>query len=407
LRVLVVNEPELAESISRLRGEWADHSGGSLSAESKLWAEVVDAKTLDADIIVFPARYMGDLCLHNRLRPLRDSVLRGKLDDAENAFPLVRETIGVYGGRPMALPIAVQIPLFGYQEAWLAELGNSPPSSWQNYRELLSRIKQAPSMFPARESTSNWSALMLLARAAAFACHPQQDSVLFDLQTMEPHIADAPFVRALEQWRDETNILSQAGESSVRSDDATIEPSDRFVWAELPGAEQAFNRSTGEWDVLQSGPRRVPLLADGWLIAVTSASRNAASAFELAAWLASGDISSQLTPAFRTMLPCRRVQFSALRRGLQQRATLASDAAIAKPMEAALNRSDALIVPRIPGVDEYLTALSGAVEEALQGKSAPADALQAAADQWNKITNRFGREMQRTAYLNHLGIAEP
>ena len=248
---------------------------------------------------------------------------------------------------------------------------------------------------------------MLLARAAAYACHPQQDSVLFDPQTMEPRIADAPFVRALEQWRDETKAVSQAGESSVRSGDGTNEPSDRFVWAELPGAEQVFNRSTSEWDALQSGPRRVPLLADGWLIAVTSASRNAASAFELAAWLASSDISSQLTPAFRTMLPCRRAQFSIMRRGLPQSATLAADAAIVKPVETALDRSDALIVPRIPGVDEYLAALSIAVEKALEGKRSPADALQSCGRSMGRNHRSIGRETQRAAYLNHLGIAEP
>ena len=35
LRVLVVNEPGVAEAINRLRGEWAERSGGELSATSE------------------------------------------------------------------------------------------------------------------------------------------------------------------------------------------------------------------------------------------------------------------------------------------------------------------------------------------------------------------------------------
>src|SRR4051794_32593143 len=45
LRVLVVNEPELAEAVNRLRGEWAERSGGELKASSMTWAQVASAKS--------------------------------------------------------------------------------------------------------------------------------------------------------------------------------------------------------------------------------------------------------------------------------------------------------------------------------------------------------------------------
>src|SRR5262245_7242808 len=70
VRVVVVNEPGVAEAINRLRGEWAERSGGELSAASKTWAEVSQAKNLDADAIIFPSRYLGDLCARGWLRPV-------------------------------------------------------------------------------------------------------------------------------------------------------------------------------------------------------------------------------------------------------------------------------------------------------------------------------------------------
>src|SRR4051812_7715853 len=73
LRVLVVNDPPLAEAISRLRGEWTERSGGELTALPITWQDAIDDKSLAGDIIVFPSRYLGELCTRNLLRPLRSS----------------------------------------------------------------------------------------------------------------------------------------------------------------------------------------------------------------------------------------------------------------------------------------------------------------------------------------------
>src|ERR1700675_534418 len=68
LRVLVVNDLALAEAIGRLRGEWAERFGGTLTAETKAWADLADAKSLDADVVVFPTRYLGELYTRGWLR---------------------------------------------------------------------------------------------------------------------------------------------------------------------------------------------------------------------------------------------------------------------------------------------------------------------------------------------------
>src|SRR4051812_18772680 len=57
LRVLVVNDPPLVVAINRLRGEWAERSGGELNALPMTWQDLAQAKSLDADLIVFPSRY--------------------------------------------------------------------------------------------------------------------------------------------------------------------------------------------------------------------------------------------------------------------------------------------------------------------------------------------------------------
>jgi multiple sugar transport system substrate-binding protein len=404
LRVLIVNDPQLASAINRLRGEWAEREGGTFAAESKPWADVAGIDSLEADIVFFPARYLGELA--DRLRPVRESVTRGEVYDAGDLLPLVRNRLGMLGGRQMALPLGVQIPLIGYYDDWPKHEGADTPASWEEYRELVSRTREAPPVWPARDAVDNWPAIMLLARAAAYACHPRQESPLFDAESMEPRIAGPPFVRALEEWRQE---LEHAQAPNVAGQPVTDNNGSATVlqWAELPGADHVYSISTGEWEPVQNPPRRVPLLAGSTLVAITDTSRNAASAFGLAAWLTSADIVPQILPASAALLPCRRSNLSLVDRSIADSTGHVSGARIGPVVEAALSRDDALMLPRIPGVDQYLDALAAAVDMALRGDQAPTTALEQAAKKWNEITERLGRDAQRRAYLNHLGQTAP
>src|SRR5262245_35089731 len=83
LRVLVVNNVPLAEAVGRLKGEWSERFGGGLTAEAKAWADLTDAKSLDADVVIFPTRYLGEFCTRGWLRPVRAGVLEGKSLDAD------------------------------------------------------------------------------------------------------------------------------------------------------------------------------------------------------------------------------------------------------------------------------------------------------------------------------------
>jgi ABC-type glycerol-3-phosphate transport system substrate-binding protein len=142
------------------------------------------------------------------------------------------------------------------------------------------------------------------------------------------------------------------------------------------------------------------------LIGVTGASRNAASAFKLAEWLAQRDISSQLARAGEGTLPVRR-SLASSPLWYDQGVTPAERDRLGEALVALLDRSESFIVPRIPRVDEYLAALDKAVADATQGGKTPQKALEDAARHWEKITDSHGRESQRQAYLKHLGFAEP
>jgi hypothetical protein len=329
LRVLVVNEPELTEAIDRLRGEWNDRSGGELNTSDMTWAELAAAKSPNADVIVFPSRYLGEMGTRNWLRPVRSNVLQSDELKLSDVFPIVGRQLIQWGGEVMALP-----------------LGLDPAS--------------------IRPDLEKHPAIAFLVEAAPGATSQNREVALFDTQTMKPRFTEPEFVDALQRL-------------SNRDNNSTRQSREREMIPVLGYADR--------------------------LVAVTAASRNAASAFQLLAWIAQPDISSQVASAGSGTLPVRRSLVSSKSWYSPELAAAHKD--IGKVLEVALGGDRCLLVARIPGVDDYMSALDEAVKSAVVDNVPPQQALEKSARRWDEITDAHGRERQCDAYLKHLGINEP
>src|SRR5262249_25122661 len=132
---------------------------------------------------------------------------------------------------------------------------------------------------------------------------------------------------------------------------------------------------------------------------------NGASAFKLAAWLASPDVSAQLNVPENRLTSVRRSSDVASSQSKSEQPSGERDET-ANTLASALAGNQCLLVPRIPGVDEYMAALNEAAKSAPADEAAAEAALQKVAERWEQITNAHGRDSQRRAYLNHLGISE-
>jgi ABC-type glycerol-3-phosphate transport system substrate-binding protein len=445
LQVLVVNDTALAEAIERLRGEWHEQSGGELTAAAKAWSEISAAKTIDADVIIFPTRYLGELCVKHQLRPVRKKVLDDKTVDVADFFPLARRQLITWGGQVMALPLGVDLPVMCYRHEFFVG-GKKMPDSWASFARLEAPIhghEDEARLSAIREPLDSWASTMLLVRAASYAISDDQAAILFDPKSMKPQIEQAPFVRALnelreaygnvarEEPRDETDRklrdpraaswevatgyaqiaigLPPAGHRGIVLPMGKLKPAtgnEHLGWTEVPGADEIFKSASMSWEK-QNRIHRVPVLGVGDRLAgVTSSSRNAASAFKLLAWLAQPDLTVQLARVGDgAAVPVRKSLASSAT--WYDRALSTSERIdLGKTLETALNGNEYLIVPRIPGIDEYLAALDEAVKQFALNHAKSEDVLQQAAEKWEKITEAHGREAQRQAYLKHLGISE-
>lgn len=386
LRLAVVNDTELAAAIAKLRGEWQARSGGDLEVRNTSLESL--KRGVVADLLVFPSRYLGEFSEANLLRPIRESLLESKELDFGDILPLVREREIVYGQKVMALPLGSLAPL-------LADVGAATSS-------------QAP-------LTDQYAAFALLARAAPLASHSSREAIWFDPLSMKPRLTEPPFVRALAELQEQNQGVASPCEIAGRLRTGKVKSA--MIWpcrsnetatignisVELLTSHQVYDPNSDSWET--TPPRRVTLLAtSGRLVGVTTKSRNAASAFRLAGWLAGREIGGQLVTASDGMAICRSSQRQKAddwlgtdnRTGTRQ---------FSERLALALSQRDGEAVPRLPGVDRYLEALSKAVRAVVIGNETPEVALTEASTKWEEITEEFGRDRQRQAYRRCIGIA--
>ncbi len=376
LRVAVVSDPALRRAIDRLRGEWKELTDGTIETVDVAAEADFVAAAGEADLIVFPSRAIGVLCEADALRPVRSSVIKSEDLRFEDFLPLVRDHEIVYGQEVMALPLGCPTPLHYLNGVAISE----------------------SLMKPVSDDTA--LALGFLAWAAPHAVHPSRVATLFDSDSFEPRLAEPPFVRALEDY------VASHGDSSAqiiwpRRDQPANSDFEPQV---MPAAEESFDPIAEKWEpIAERANQFATLLASsGRLVAATRSSRNAATAFRYAAWLAGPDNSRQISTASNNVANCRG---SLARAGDAWRAS--DDREVAKAFSevsaGALRMPRFLLAPRLPGSEEYLEALAKQVRAALEGTPAAEALAQAAAD-WEAISQKYGRAKQRAAYERSINL---
>ncbi len=404
LTVLVVEDSNLATGLNLLRGEWAERSGGEMVVDEWTAGELLDAKKLPFDLVVFPSRYVGTLVARNWLRPVRDSVLKDPAFAFSDIFPFVRYRSMRYGGKIYALSLGEPPLLLGWHVSAAKEAETKAPRSWKQLEELRMRMLASPGVaFPL--STE------LVVRALSHTRASQLEALLFDPKTMRPRLTFPVFQRALAE------LLASRHRANAEATEAVAVltwpssplpahlnwPLASFQFAGLPRAEEVFDASRSEWEPVRQSEPLVVLGFSGRSVGVTHSSRNATSAFKLLGWLGN---EAQATPwSSRSTATSwfRKSQTVQARKWLEKSGV--GDESIALVSDL-LTNNEGFLLPRIPGIDEYLQALEEALQEA-GGKGADAGPILAAvSEQWSAITTRLGREAQRAAYRLHLGFDE-
>jgi ABC-type glycerol-3-phosphate transport system substrate-binding protein len=224
LKLLVVDDPEMAKALRLLRGQWQGSSGAELEVAETSEQELLAAGPSDADCLIYPVRHLGLLAERDWLAPLDDTLPQDPSLDWPDVFESPKNRDAVWGATPYAVPFGSPVLVCAYRADLLRRIGREPPRTWKEYQQLAELLANQGAATASEDQASQeqagqeqpdgggeqprwagaleplaegWAGLALLARAAPYARHRDQVSTWFDIETMEPLIAGPPFVRAI------------------------------------------------------------------------------------------------------------------------------------------------------------------------------------------------------------------
>lgn len=440
LSLIVVDDPAIARSAERLRGEWNSQTGGGFSVTETTAEELLATASLPGDAVILPSALLGAVAEREETVPSLPRALVAGFPDEQrgewsDVFEALRRGEAVWGAKEVAVPFGSPVFVCYYRADLLEQLDRPPPRTWDEYPAVARLLAEAnPGTKPWHGAVEplgpGWAGLVLLARAAPYARHRENYSVWFDIQTMAPLIAGPPLVRALEELVEAAKLgpadtleldpdgvrrafwAGRAGMAltwpTAAADDLPPDLSDklRAGFAELPGSTEVYNVSRNRWDErLADECLHVPLLSiAGRLGTVTRGSAHAEAAQELLMWLSGSHWSPTVCAKSPATTLFRQEHVSASAAWVEPPASSDAAARYAAVTAAALGRRVWVTALRIPGREAYLAALDQAVHAAVRGEATPQEALDAAAESWRATTDSLGLDRQRTAYRRSLGF---
>ena len=443
LHVLTHITPNIGEPIVIHAREFEKLTGAKITIKHVSWSEIYpevmyglkvgkyDIVTPCSDIIPDTAKY---------LEPLPETILSSPqwIDIMD-----YHKMIATYNGEVVQMTIDGDHHALQYRQDILSDpelraeyrkkygVELQVPETWKELNHtaafLHGRIFNGKKIYGIVEITKKDDLLYsnFIKRASAYAKHPLiNGGFYFDLETMTPLINSPGWVEALKDFITaqqfyppngenfglvEVNKSFGAGEAVFTDnwDDSFISamehtsPARNKVRMGLsPGSHKVWNRTSKIWDYFET-PNRVPFISMGWTSGVAKNSKQKQAAFDFLAYVSNPtNHRKDLTVGRFGINPFRKsdldIDFWVNNVGWDKEVATSFITTLQHQMIATTRTFDL----RIPGTGQYMKSLQVAVARALRGLSTPQDALDYAAEQWQKITLQHGIDKQRKHYAD-------
>jgi multiple sugar transport system substrate-binding protein len=275
--------------------------------------------------------------------------------------------------------------------------------------------------------SSGFSWYFFASRASAYAKNRESPAWLFDPATMTPFVNNPAFVRALNDIVDVIDaeppdqmsadylitlgqFLGGVGAMSAWWGDVGKSPQtnfppvprDKMSFSILPGSLDVYSNVRGEWDRI--GARQLNFAPNdafiGWGLYVMQKAGErgvAEAAWDLAAHLGGKDLSMWTAIYPSGFQPYRYSNFD-VRHWAEAGYPREFVEAYLASAYASYNHPNRAVEPRIPAIFDYYIAAEDEVALAVAGEKSAQEALDSAAERWEEITDRNGRESQIGLY---------
>ena len=331
------------------------------------------------------------------------------------------------------------------QAKFKAEYGRdlAVPTTWEEYAEVATffsgwdwdgdgKLEYGSTEIVKRDDVAFAN---FITRVAAYAKNPNvTGGFWFDLETMTPQVNNPGFVKGLEMWMDALRymppgginfgigeeIFSWGGGESLMS----VTWDDAFIQAMQPdspirnkirvgtqygpsmGSHKVWNRVTGQWDEFET-PSVAPYVTWGWGAGVSKYSEEQEMAFDWFCFFSNyANTNHDLLIGRFGVNPFRTSHMDPdywEKEAGWDRAVAESFTVMLRGMDTSTNRVFDL---RVPGVNQFYTAMMASVAKAMAGEMEAQAALDEVAEEWTRIAERIGVDAIREAYKNVVALED-
>jgi multiple sugar transport system substrate-binding protein len=448
LVIAVPGENGFAETWELILEEWSEQTGAvcqlqeyktdnTLSLAEQFGYGDPQPGNTAATLFVFPTTRLSELVDAGLLAEVpRDEQSAEKLNWLD-VFSGLRENVVSIGLRkPGAVPVSSPVLVCYYRRDLLEKAKLSPPQTWKDYQKLLDSLDRwAIGLTGVEPWGKEFRTTMFLSRAAAYAKHPENYSLFFDITTGDPTIHTPGFVRALEEtlkaiermpeevksytpvecrrelfagraalavtYESGSQLGEQAGTSLQRPEGMQI----GFI--RLPGVQEPYNRSNNRWLApADGGINKVAFTGfSGLSMGVSSGCtpKQSRAAWNLLKRLAVVEVSTAFPQGTKSL--CRESQFDAAV------SWVGNDFLQQEPYEYLNAVSESLrdkqLVCELPvlGRMQFRSALTEGLDQVLDKTAQPQEALNAVAKTWRDIARQKGTQKVKNSYRLRLGLS--
>lgn len=469
LTVVTQPGPYIAGPLFDHRDQWTELTGGTVEVievpYEDLYEKIMTSFTSGVhayDIIVVGATWLPDFTPY--LVPLDDFIADPETDpDWEDILPAFREIIARWEGKVYALTLDGDTHSLFYRRHLFQDAENQANFKAKYGYDLqvpttMDQLRDVAEFFTgwdwtgdgqpdfgwaqpmARGTQSHWWFWDFVAPFCVLPPGPEgpdryHGQLYFDPETMDPLVNEPCMLEGLELYKEMAAFgppgMEAWGVGEIRSAfPSTANIAMTFEWGSFPGLceDPAFAHpdavgdcgtaprpgSTKVWDrenqrwITVDPPNTAPLLNfGGWVGAITQTSANVEAAYDFLKFMNSPEISFQDVVVGDSGFNVYRYSHVRdltpwIESGIPEQDAKEYLAAV----RADLENPNVLIDLRIPGKPEYVdTVLDLHVSMAIVGEEEPETALQTIYDEWQKITDRLGRESQKEFYRKMMGMA--
>jgi len=439
--------PFISSALRMAGDSWEEETCGKLTIVEIPFGELypkfitgLSTGSADFDVMTYAPAWLGDFASF-----LSEMPAEYQTGDAwKDIAPVYRERLMVWNDKVISQSMDGDVHTLQYRldlfedpaekKAFKDKYGYelAAPASWDQYYDIAE--------FFTRPDDNLWGTAEAMVRggqqfwfffshAAAYTNDPdEKGAMFFDPETMDARINNPGWVKGLEDYIRSINV-SPPGATGFSSGDirtafAGGKVAMNFDWGDtgtvasnpkessvaghvgsalLPGSKKIWSASENKWKEYDEIVRSPFMAFGGWQAGVPNASKKKDAAWNFINHLTNVENSIQQAITSGTGVnPYRTTHFDVSQwTGLMSEVEAASYLAA---QQGSIEAENVALDMRLPGYFSYTEILEIELSKALAGQVSPQKALDAVAEEWDKLTDQFGRKKQLAAYRASMGI---